>query len=274
MRFLRVFTVVLFVFSVAFFGWASMRHYKGLNKDVPVITCQEELLEISVTEGEEGLLKGLTAHDKTDGDLTDEIIVASVSHFLEPGLVSVKYVVFDKHHNSASLTRKVQYTDYESPRFTMESPAIYSRGASFDLMDRVQVIDCIDGDISGDVRVITNMVNSYSAGVYPVTLEVTNSCGDVAQVTLWVTVLEKQNTASIALSSYIVYLEQGETFDPYALIESVTTQQGAYLAKDQVVVKGSIDADTPGSYQLTYQYADDQVSGQTAITVVVTGKEA
>lgn len=274
MRYLRVFAVAFFVVSLVFCGWANLRSYSNRNADLPVISGGEELLEVSAKEGRQALLRGLTAQDATDGDLTDEIIIASVSHFLEPGLVSVKYVVFDNHHNAASLTRKVRFTDYESPRFSLASPAIYTSGSSFDLLSRIRAEDCIDGDISDRIRVITNMVNSYSAGVYPVTLEVTNSCGDMAQMTLWVTVLDRENTASIALKEYIVYLKQGASFDPYALVTSVTDQTGAYLSKDQVAIKGSIDTNTPGSYRLTYSYADDRVSGQTAITVVVTGKEA
>lgn len=274
MRYLRIFSIVIFAVSLVFFGWANLRYYSNLNTDLPVISCDSELLEVSVTEGRQAFLQGMTAQDDTDGDLTDEIIISSVSHFLEPGLVSVKYVVFDQHHNTASLTRKVCFTDYESPRFSLTSPAVYTSGSSFDLLSRIQVEDCIDGDISDRIRVITNTVNSYTAGVYPVTLEVTNSCGDVAQMTLWVTVLDRENTASIALKEYIVYLEQGASFDPYELITSVTDRAGRYLSKDQVEIKGSIDSNTPGSYRLTYSYTDDRVSGQTAITVVVAGKEA
>ena len=274
MRYLRIAAVVLFVCSLAFYGWASFRYYSGVNADLPEIISTEEVPEISVKDGTQALLRGLTARDATDGDLTGEIVVASVSHFLEPGVVSVKYVVFDSHNNPASLVRKVRFTDYESPRFSLRSPAVYTRGSSFDLLNRLQVIDCLDGDISNRIRVISNMVNSYIAGVYPVTLEVTNSCGDMSQLTLWVTVVDKENTAAIALKEYIVYLEQGVSFDPYALVESVTDQAGGYLPKEQVQVKGSIDANTPGCYQLTYSYAGDGASGQTIITVVVTGREA
>ena len=156
----------------------------------------------------------------------------------------------------------------------MTAPAVYSLGSSFDLLNRIQAEDCIDGDISDRIRVISNMVNCYSAGVYPITLEVTNSCGDMGKLTLWVTVQDRENTASIALTDYIVYMEQGAAFDPYTLIASVTDQTGAFLPKEQITVKGSIDTNTPGAYQLTYSYADDRVSGQTPITVVVTGKEA
>ena len=274
MRHLRIFAVLLFIASLVFCIWVNLRYYSNTNADLPVITGGEEVLEVSVKAGRQALLQGLTAHDNTDGDLTDQIIISSVSHFLEPGVVSVKYVVFDNNHNAASLTRKVRFTDYESPRFSLASPAVYAKGSSFDLLSRIRVEDCIDGDISNRIRVITNMVNSFSAGVYPVTLEVTNSCGDLVQMTLWVTVLDRENTAAIALKEHIVYLEQGASFDPHGLITSVTDQAGAYLSKEQVDIKGSIDTNTPGSYRLTYSYADDRVWGQTAITVVVTGKEA
>ena len=274
MRYLRFFVVLLFVASLVFFGWANLRYRSSINTDRPTITCEDPLLKASVKDGKQGLLQGLSAYDATDGDLTDNIMIASISHFLKPGLVSVKYVVFDNHHNSASLTREVQYTDYESPRFSLTSPAVYSRGSSFDILKRLRVEDCLDGDISDRIRVITNNVNSYSAGEYPVVLEVTNSCGDLTQLTLWVTVLDRENSASIALKEYIVYLDQGESFDPYSLVTSVTDQAGTYLPKDQVQVQGSVDTGTPGSYRLSYSYTDDRVSGQTAITVVVAGKEA
>ena len=274
MRYLRIFAIVLFVASLVFSGWANLKYYSGINTDKPVISGGEELLEVSAKDGRQALLQGLTAQDATDGDLTDEIMISSVSHFLEPGVVSVKYVVFDNHHNAASLTRKVRFTDYESPRFSLDAPAAYTRGSAFDLMNRLQAMDCFDGDISDRIRVIANMVNTYAAGVYPVTLEVSNSFGDLSQLTLWVTVLDKENSAAIALKEYIVYTQQGKSFDPYSLITSVTDQNGQFLPKEQVEVKGSIDTNTPGSYRLTYSYADGRVSGQTAITVVVTGKEA
>ena len=273
MRYLRLAAICIFVLSLGFSAWSNIHYYSDSNTDIPSIESNTELLEISVTEGREALLQGLTAHDETDGDLTDRIMVASVSHFMEKGLVNVKYVVFDKHHNAGSITRQVRYTDYESPKFSLSTPAVFTRGADFNLLDRVKVEDCIDGDISRQIRVITNMVNSFAAGVYPVTLEVTNSCGDLAQLTLWVTVLDKENSASITLSQYIVYVEQGTRFDPYSYIRSVTDANNLSLPKENVQVKGTLDMNTPGSYRLEYTYSDSETVGQTAITVVVEGKE-
>ena len=273
MRHLRIAVIGIFVLSLSFFAWANLRYYSGRNTDMPTITTDTDLLKLSVKDGREALLQGLTARDKTDGDLTDRIMVASVSHFVEDDTVNVKYVVFDSHNNAASLVRKACYTDYHSPRFSLQEPAVFVRGGNFDLLSRLQVNDCIDGDISDRVRVISNMVNIYSAGVYPVSLEVTNSCGDLSQLTLWVTVLDKENTAAIRLKEYVVYVKQGESFDPYSYIRSVTDANSLSLPVENVQVKGSLNMNTPDTYRLEFAYADENVSGQTAMTVVVQSRE-
>ena len=120
MRYLRICAVILLVLSLLLAGWANLRYYGSMNTDHPVLTSSEALLELGIQEPPEALLRGLSASDATDGDLTDKIMVASMSHFLEPGILNVKYVVFDAHNNSATLTRRVHYTDYQPPVFTLE----------------------------------------------------------------------------------------------------------------------------------------------------------
>ena len=274
MRYLRIFALIALVASLAFSIWANIQYNKGLNTDLPELTSTVDVLEISVQDGPEAIFRGLAARDDTDGDLTAQIMVASVSHFLEPNTVNVKYVVFDSHHNSASLTRRVCYTDYTPPRFTMDKAPIYTVGKSFDLLEHVRVEDCIDGDISERIRVISNMVNNYAVGVYPVILEASNSCGDTAQITIWVTYAARENTADIKLHQYIVYIEEGEAFDPYKWIASVTGPNTQPLDAEKIEIQGNLDTQTPGIYKLTYSYSDATCSGQSAITVVVTERGA
>ena len=119
MRYLRIFTAIAFVFSLLFAGWSNHHYNRNLNADYPEITSTVELLEISVQDPPEAMFRELKAKDATDGDLTSQIMVASMSHFIETGTVRVKYVVFDSHNNSATLTRQVRYTDYEAPVFTL-----------------------------------------------------------------------------------------------------------------------------------------------------------
>ena len=273
MRYLRIITVIVFVFSLLFAGWANNRYYSNLNMDYPEITSSVELLEISVNDAPEAIYQGLSAADDTDGDLTAQIMVASISHFLEPGTVRVKYVVFDSHNNSATLTRKVHYTDYEAPVFSLEKAPVYTVGSSFDLLDHIRVEDCIDGDISDHIRVISNMVNNYSAGNYPVVLEVSNSCGDTAQITLWVTYENKESTAVVNLHRYIVYVEQGQSFEPKQWISAVTDRNATALDAENIEIQGNLDVNKPGCYQLVYSYNDGTLSGYAPLTVVVTERQ-
>lgn len=273
MRILKVAAVVIFVLSLGFYLWADIQYKKEQNTDFPTITAQEETLEVSVDDGKEALLQGLTAQDETDGDLTDEIMVTSISHFLEKGTVNVKYVVFDSHNNAASLTRKVRYTDYHSPEFSLKKAPVYTVGTAFDLTKFVQVTDCIDGDITDRVRVISNMVNNFSVGIYPLVLEVSNSCGDTAQISLLVRYVSEDMDVNVNLSRYIVYLEQGEDFDPMHWVSSVTDKDGNALKKEDLEVQGTLDTQTPGTYSLVYSYDDGKQTGQSAITVVVAERQ-
>lgn len=260
----------MFVLSVVFAAWESQHYYGSLNTDFPKLTNTEKALQLSVEDPPEAIFRGLTAQDATDGDLTDRIMVASTSHFLEPGTVNVKYVVFDSHNNSATLSRRVHYTDYVPPRFSLDKAPVYTVGNSFDLLDYLHVYDCIDGDISDRVRVVSNMVNNYSVGNYPILLEASNSCGDTAQITLWVSYLAKEPTASVKLHEYIVYIAQGESFAPEKYLAAVTDRNTEPLDTSHVQIQGLLDTNTPGSYQLLYNYDDGKLTGCNALTVVVT----
>ena len=273
MRYLRMFAALALAFSLVFAVWVDSRYYSSLNRDYPEITSDTEVLEISVEDPPEAIYGALSAKDATDGDLTDQIMVASISHFLEPGTVRVKYVVFDSHNNSATLTRRVCYTDYTPPVFSLEKAPVYTVGSSFDLLDYIRVEDCLDGDISDRIRVLSNMVNNYSAGSYPVVLETSNSCGDTAQVTIWVTYESKKSTAIVTLHRYIVYVEQGQTFQPQQWLATVTDKNATALDKEQVEIQGNLDVNTPGCYQLVYNYNDGTLSGYAPLTVVVTERQ-
>ncbi len=273
MRYFRIFTVVTFVLSLLLAGWANYRYNRNLNTDYPEITSTVEVLEISAQDPPEAIYRELQAQDATDGDLTGQIMVASVSHFLEPATVRVKYVVFDSHNNSATLSRLVRYMDYTAPIFSLEKNPVYTVGSSFDLLDYIRVEDCIDGDISDHIRVISNMVNNYSVGNYPVVLEVSNSCGDTAQITLWVTYESKKSTANVKLHQYIVYVQQGQTFEPMQWLAGVTDQNTTALDAGKIEIQGNLDVNKPGCYQLVYSYQDGTLSGYAPLTVVVTERQ-
>lgn len=273
MRYLRFFVLLLFLGSGLLFAYSGYIYQSGLNTDIPALHSDTELLELSCDEPEEAIFRGLTATDATDGDITDKIMVASTSHFLEPGLVNVKYVVFDSHHNSATLTRKVRYTDYKSPVFSLSKAPIYLRGENFDLLDHITVTDVLEGDISNKLRLVSGNVSNYAVGTYPILLEAYNSYGDTVQLQVLVTYLDKsQSNVTILLSDYVDYVEQGAQYDPAAQVLAVTDAQGNALNKAHVTLEGNLDTSVPGYYPMVYSYTHGSYKGQTCMTVVV--KEA
>ena len=96
---------------------------------IPVMTSDRDTLEVSVHYENDDLLEGLKASDEKDGDLTDHILVGEFSQFIEKGLCNLSYVVFDSSNQAATLTRRVYFTDYESPKLTLKSPLYSQKGA-------------------------------------------------------------------------------------------------------------------------------------------------
>ncbi|MBO5869036.1 MAG: DUF5011 domain-containing protein, partial [Oscillospiraceae bacterium] len=110
-------------------------------------------------------------------------------------------------------------------------------------------------------------------GNYPVVMEVSNSCGDTSQITLWVTYESKESTAVVNLRSYIVYIEAGELFEPMDWLASVTDRNAVALDADHIEIQGNLNTEKPGCYQLTYHYSDGTYTGQAPLTVVVTERQ-
>ena len=269
MRLLRMGSVILFLFALCFSAFAGIRYYGTLNSDHPVIESDTEELVLNVSQGREALLDGLRATDATDGDLTDAIMVSSISHFLEPGVVKVRYVVFDKQNNSATLERRVRYTDYTPPRFSLDTPPVYQVGEKFALLEEICATDVLDGDISGKVRLVSSAVSMFSAGIYPVTLEVANSCGEKSQITMHVTYQREADKVKIDLHEYVVYVKKGDDFDPMSYVSSVTTADRKTLPAENVRVFGTPDLNRAGSYQLEFVYESGTLRGTAPMTVVV-----
>ena len=99
---MKVFKIVVLI-AFAFISIASAAVYIGekmaVDKTLPVITIEEEMIEVSLKSTDEELLKGVTAHDEKDGDLTDKIIIESISRFKEKGISKVIYAVCDSNNN-------------------------------------------------------------------------------------------------------------------------------------------------------------------------------
>lgn len=271
MKYVRIAVIILLIASMGIYGAGVVREKSGEDPTKPVIQSDREVLEIPVAYEETDLLAGLTASDEKDGDLTDQILVGEFSQFVEKGLCNLSYVVFDSSNQPATFSRQVRFTDYVSPRLTLSEPLVFTVGQAESAVDRIGASDVLDGDISSLIRQTDSDIDYRTAGSYTITVEVTNSFGDVETQALPVHVTEPSSQElEIALSGYIVYLKPGETFDARSYIQGLTDAYGDSMDTDYITVESGVDPGSEGCYEVHYQAEDENGrKGETWMTVIV-----
>lgn len=270
---LRIAVCVLFVLTTVLFTLSYLRA-RALSRDrYPEIFFDTDRITVSLAPTEEELLSGVSASDAEDGDLTGRVIVESISHFITPGVSNVTYTVCDSQNHVTTATRRIVYTDYTSPRFTMSDDLVFSVNEQANPFRCIGATDVIDGNISARIKITAeNGFQSGTAGVYPITVQVTNSKGDVASLQLSVTI---ENTSlyapRITLKNYLMYITVGDTVDlrdNLRAVESVTenaeddveteeeTAAAMEALRERVRIETDFDRNTPGVYQVDYRFTD------------------
>ena len=265
MRTLKTILIICLVLVTAAFAAGQVYSRVVTDTVPPVITLDSDSITVSVEDGRDALLRGLTASDAKDGDLTGQIIVSGVSKLISNNTAKVSYMVFDKAGNMASATRYVVYSDYHRPRFMLITPLVYSLGETVSITGRLQAQDAVDGDITSSIRVLSSDIISSTEGVYNLTLQVINSLGDTAQVTLPVTIrAEADGDSAVKLRRYLVYVGLGDNFEPRNYIESVSAG-----SVSDVRIDSNVDTQSAGCYLVTYTVTSGGRSSSALMTVVV-----
>lgn len=268
MRLLKIIVIVLLLVVSALFAYTEVTESMKGENIAPVISCDEDVLEISVLDDRSVLLRGVTAADAQDGDLTGEILVAGISKFTGDATANVTYLVFDSDDNIGSLTRTVHYTDYTVPRIEITQPLVYKASEPVKLLDRISVKDCIDGDITNSIRVSSPESTSHEE-IYTIGLFVTNSMGDTIEITLPIVwYINNLDRPVVTLKSSLVYVQQGSSFKPRDYIARVENAEGA-VNKSEVEISGGVDTATAGTYMVQYSYTYEGLEGIAVLTVVV-----
>ncbi len=271
MKYVRIAIIVFLVASLGLYALGTFREIRNEDPTQPTITSDREVLELSVNYEEGDLLEGLSAYDDRDGDLTSEIMVGEFSQFVEKGVCNVSYVVFDSSNQPASLTRQVQFTDYESPKFTLSEPLVFSAGQTDNALSRIGATDVLDGNISADVKQQDSTIVYRDEGDYTISVEVSNSLGDVEEQVLPAHVVEPSRLAlDIQLSQWILYLRVGDDFDPDEYVESLESTYGEAYSTGLVQADSQVDTDQPGWYEVHYTAETESgLTGETWMIVIV-----
>lgn len=261
---------ILILLAVLSAAYIATRVYQGASTrhDPPVISCPSGVLEVSAGDDESVLLEGVTASDPQDGDLTDHIIIGGISKLISKDTAKVTFLVFDSNNNMGSFVRYIRYTDYHRPVFAVTEPLVFSSTSEVSLLKRLSAQDVVDGDISDRIRVST-LATTDNSEVYNISIQVTNSVGDTAMLQLPVLVQPTNPLRPVIdLTSYLLYLEVGSSFEPSAYVAGLNV---AGVAEDisKVTISSDVDTSQAGTYRVQYTYSSSGVTGTAILTVVV-----
>lgn len=278
MRFIKpvIIGIFLVVLAVFIFSWARFK--MSIDGAPPVIELSKKTIKVSVKSDEKELLKNVTAKDSKDGDLKGNIIVESVSQFIDKKshTSNITYAVADKDNHVTKASRQIKYIDYTHPRFTLKRPLCLETGADNNIKEIIGAEDCIDGVINRKVKILSTTFSTLSTGDNTVTAQVTNSMGDTIKMKAHV-IIRPFNIKSpvIYLKNNIVYLKRGEKFKELSQIKYVFTHGGKKISKRRVKVANStVNTKKPGCYYVEYVINEGKANeGKTNLIVIVEDKD-
>lgn len=108
----RIITLLLAAGCVAF-GIVGAFVYMAEDHTAPKITIEKEDLSYEEGEDYDALMRGVSAKDNRDGDLSDEVFVDKIVS-LENGKAMVYYGVMDQQNNVGTAQRKIDYVAAEA----------------------------------------------------------------------------------------------------------------------------------------------------------------
>lgn len=270
MRKFRKIWLVFFIIMTLLFGVYRFLEITKDDSSGPVISVGKEIVKLSIHDGEELLLEGVTATDKKDGDVTSSVIVENISKFYDEDVRTVTYAAFDSDNHISKATKEVRYTDYTSPRFSLSGSLRFRAGETVNIEKIVSATDCLDGDLSNKIKITTDTsINNRVTGFYTIKYEVTNSAGDTVVLPIDIEIYEPVNNEVVLnLDRYLVYYEGKEIRYKdflqsvqkgsleYAFgNESETDTDSENLSKSLVRVNDEeVNTEKPGVYPVYYYF--------------------
>ncbi len=273
MKIARVMSIVLFVLALSAFIFYTFYSRQTSDFSAPVISAESDTITAPVNVTDEELLAGMKAIDNLNGDVTNTLVVASLSKFVKKNTRNVTYAAFDQNNNVGKYTRELTYTDYVPPRFVLRAPLHFHQNDSFDnneVSSLIKVEDMLDGDISEQIIMTSGDRYTYDEDSERQTIDVqvSNRAGDTASLELEVQYLSYAafNRQAPDLQDYILYTVAGRMPDFRENIKGVRSGTSTALLPDTHfdllsdfrIDTSNVDFNTPGVYTVIYFLSTDE----------------
>lgn len=269
---LLLITSILALLSLAAMGIYVYADRQNASPGAPVIEFDGERAEFSTSADEAQLLRGVSAYDAEDGDVSASLMVEGISHMLGGKTAVVTYAAFDSRGHVAKAERTVYFTDYERPAIELSGPLVFKASSGLDLLSRLSAHDVFDGDISDKIKysVIDGGYMLSDAGEYSVEFWVTSSKCDTTRLTLPVELCQKEpNSAGIELSQYLLRLNVGDEFRAADYVVGYNSDSERREGASGLSIKSEVDTKTPGTYVVTYRLGSESTGSHTRLIVIV-----
>lgn len=292
---------MIFVLAVAAYGGVTVYQAYTEDSSGPTITMDSSEVTVSVADDDSAILEGVTVQDADGNYISSNLVVESKGNFITPGVRDVTIAAFDSNNNVTKATRRVTYSDYNSPTVSLSGSFAASVSDSSALLDIITVTDCLDGDLTGQVQVVfEDTSQSVEAGEFPMHIQVSNSAGDTVDLPVTVrfyNASEEAYTPQITLTDYIIYVKEGAKVDPEDYLDTITVDNEIYtwysesekflseetmtdaygeavhesIPLSDVSIDDQIDTSEPGTYEAVYSYTDEgsEMTGKVRLIVVV-----
>lgn len=302
-RFIRLTSIGLCVLSLVAYIGVSIYSRNNVDTTAPEITMAEDEIRISSGDSIDEIFTGITAVDDKDGDVTQYLTLESFSNFISPDTRTATIAVFDSAGNVARVTRTVTYSDYVSPRVYVKEPLRASLSDITDLLNKIQVTDCLDGDITDNLQIVSEKsISTTISGEYLVHLQISNSAGDTLDLPVTVEFYSASGESGrpvIQLTDYLIYVEEGETVDPLSYLKQLQLYTDVYvwdpdelefvvdtgsedmdseyetpaISIDEIKISNPVDTSVPGTYEIKYTFQNYDNSRDASVRLIVVVEE-
>ena len=218
----------------------------SIINSIPTIKAEDVLLKVG---DKFDAMSEVSASDKEDGDITSKIkVIENTVDTTKVGEYKVVYKVTDSQGASVSKTIKVVVRSNEKPEIKAED-VVLKVGDKFDAMSGVSASDKEDGDITSNIKIIENTVDTTKAGKYKVVYEVEDKDGNKVRKEINVTVnpIDISKMDVILSKDSVIY--DGNNQEPNVSINGLSKEDYTVSYKNNIDVgMATITIEGKGNY--------------------------
>jgi hypothetical protein len=264
MKHFKIFSLspAMCLFLVACGGGSSTSNEPSpvtVDTSPPVITVTGDTT-VNHEQGTTYSDQGATAQDAVDGSVT---ITVTGSVEAAAGTYTLTYSATDKAGNTATASRTIIVADTIAPTIALIGSETIAHEQGTNYVDAgATATDAVDDSVE---IVTTGTLNTAIAGTYTLTYTATDQAGNISSATRTLVVADTAAPVITLTGAASINHEQGTSY-----VDAGATATDAVDDSVAVVITGTVNTATAGTYTLTYTATDQagNISSTTRTLVV------